>query len=337
MLRIACPLLVAYSGGSLLSASPGDSEAVFRTDVSLVRIDAQVVDGSNRVIPDLKVDDFVLREDGHIQPIRQFASEGVPLDVLLLLDVSASMGPHVQRIAQASRQALTVLDQSDRMGIMVFDRFTRLRLPLSDSRQGWRSEIDRLLWEERFNGGTDITRAMLVAAGYMQREGRRDVRRAIIILTDDQTQLDRNEGAVSTALAAANTVMCALIAPDALRFGRNPPGVGLRRGRLGNPGGGPGGYWATTHTQSAGTAEIAHSSGGEAMPVEQASSLQETLRRLRQRFTLFFNLPEGVKPGEERAIEVALADTLLSRFPGATVHYRRVYMTPNNDAGREVP
>src|SRR5579863_4859142 len=96
MLRIACSLLVAYSGGSLLSASPGDSEAVFRTDVSLVRIDAQVVDGSNRVIPDLRVDDFVLREDGHIQPIRQFASEGVPLDVLLLLDVSMSMGPHVQ-------------------------------------------------------------------------------------------------------------------------------------------------------------------------------------------------------------------------------------------------
>jgi len=336
MLRVACSLLVAYSGGSLLSASPGDSEAVFRTDVSLVRIDAQVVDESNRVIPDLRVDDFVLREDGHIQPIRQFAHEGVPLNVLLLLDVSMSMGPHVQRIAQASRQALTVLDQSDRMGIMVFDRFTRLRLPLSDSRQDWRGEIDRLLWEERFNGGTDITRAMLAAAGYMQREGRRDARRAIIILTDDQTELDRNEGAVSTALAAANTVMCALIAPDALRFGRYPPGVGLRRGILGKPVGGPGGYGGT-HTQSAGTAEIAHSSGGEAMPVEQASSLQETLQRLRQRFTLFFNLPEGVKPGEERAIEVALADALLSRFPGATVHYRRVYMTPNNEAGRGVP
>jgi hypothetical protein len=137
-------------------------------------------------------------------------------------------------------------------------------------------------------------------------------------------------------LAAANTVMCALIAPDALRFGRYAPGGGLRRGRLGKPVGGPGGYGGT-HTQSAGTAEIANSSGGEAMPVEQASSLQETLQRLRQRFTLFFNLPEGVKPGEERAIEVALADALLSRFPGATVHYRRVYMTPNNDAGREVP
>jgi len=229
-----------------------------------------------------------------------------------------------------------VLDQSDRMGIMVFDRFTRLRLPLSDSRQDWRGEIDRLLWEERFNGGTDITRAMLAAAGYMQREGRRDARRAIIILTDDQTELDRNEGAVSTALAAANTVMCALIAPDALRFGRYPPGIGLRRGRLRNLVGGPGGYGGT-HTQSAGTAEIAHSSGGEAIPVEQASSLQETLQRLRQRFTLFFNLPEGVKPGEDRAIEVALSDALLSRFPGATVHYRRVYMTPNNDVGREVP
>jgi VWFA-related protein len=297
MIRLLRPFLLAYAGASLLSASPWDSEVVFRTDVSLVRVDAQVIDGANRTITDLHIEDFVLRENGRLQPIRNFASEDMPLDVLLLLDVSASMGRHVKRIAYSSRQALKVLDNSDRMAIMVFDRSTRMRLPFSSSRQELTRELDRLLGQERFNGGTDITRAMLDAASYIRREGRHDARRAIVIVTDDQTEFDRNEAAVSLALAGADTVMCALIAPGSF------------------------------HTQSAGTVQIARNSGGEGMSVDQASALEETLLRIRQRYTLYFSLPEGVRPGQERNIEVGLSDSARLRFPDAEVRYRRVYMT----------
>jgi Mg-chelatase subunit ChlD len=177
-------------------ALPDDDEVVFRSDVSLVRVDAQVVDSNNRAITHLNVEDFVLRLGGKVVPIRNFASEGMPVDVLFLLDVSASMRPHVQRIADASGQALTVLGKDDRMGIMVFDRSTRVRLPLKSSRQDVQREFDRLLRQEGFNGGTDITRAMLNAADYIRREGRRDARRAIVILTDDQTEFDRNDAVV---------------------------------------------------------------------------------------------------------------------------------------------
>jgi len=84
-----------------LSALIADDEAVFKTDVSLVRIDAQVVDGTNRAITHLRMEDFVVREEGRPQPIRNFGSENFPVDVLFVLDVSASMRPHVQRIADA--------------------------------------------------------------------------------------------------------------------------------------------------------------------------------------------------------------------------------------------
>ena len=86
----------------------------------------------------------------------------------------------------------------------------------SSSRQEVQREFDRLLRDERFNGGTDITRAMLDAADYIQRQGRRDARRAIVILTDDQTEFDRDDAAVGRALGRADAVMCALIAPDAM-------------------------------------------------------------------------------------------------------------------------
>jgi VWFA-related protein len=331
----------------------GDDEVVFRSDVSLARVDAQVIDSDNRAITHLQAGDFVLREGGRVVPIRNFASEDMPVDVLFLLDVSGSMRPHVQRIADASGQALTVLGKDDRMSIMVFDRSTRVRLGFSSSRQEVQREFDRLLRQERFNGGTDITRAMLDAADYVRREGRRDARRAIVILTDDQTEFDRDDVAVGRALARADAVMCALIAPDAMPNRGYPGSGGQRRGGWGNgPGlGGPlggvifgprgggssgGGYprgGGGSQTKSAGTAEIARDSGGDSMSVNDAAALEETLARIRQRYTLYFNLPEGVQTGQERNIEVDLTVAARRRYSDAEVRYRRVYMSPTG--GRE--
>jgi VWFA-related protein len=327
-----------------------DTNIVFHSDVALVRVDAQVVDRDNRAITHLRQEDFIVREEGRPATIRNFSSEEMPIDVLFLLDVSASMRPHVQRIADASGQALTVLGKDDHMGIMVFDRATRVRLPFSGNRQDVQREFDRLLRQERFNGGTDITRAMLDAADYIRREGRQEARRAIVILTDDQTEFDRDDAAVSRALARADAVMCALIAPDAMA-GRQYPGGGggQRRGGwgggpgLGGPlggiifggprggGGNRGGMGGGPRTQSAGTSEIARDSGGDSMSVNDASALEETLMRLRQRYALFFSLPEGVTPGQERNIVVDLAPDARRRYPDADVHYRRAYMSGSHE------
>jgi len=351
MIRVVCSLLFVLAVGCLVFAAPQDS-VVFKSDVSLVRVDAQVVDGGNRAITHMHAEDFVLRLDGKPQPIKNFASEDMPIDVLFLLDVSASMRPHVQRIADASDQAMTVLGKDDRMGIMVFDRATRVRLPFSGSRQDVRREFNRLLNQERFNGGTDITRAMLDAADYIQRQGRRDARRAIVILTDDQTEFDRDDRGVGRALARADAVMCALIAPDAMQGQQYPGGGGgQRRGgwggggiglggiilggpRGGGPYGGNRGGMNGPHTKSAGTSEIARDSGGDSMSVYDASALEETLARLRQRYTLFFNLPDGVQPGQERNIVVDLAPDARQRFRDAEVRYRRTSMTQDGDNSR---
>jgi Ca-activated chloride channel family protein len=179
-------VILLAAGASCLAPAWAQEPIVFRSDVSLVRIDAQVVDGGNRAITHLSKEDFVVREEGRPQLIRNFASEEMPIDVLFLLDVSASMRPHVQRIADAAGQAFAVLGKDDRLAIMVFDRSTRLRIRFSGSRAEVQREFDRLLRQEQFNGGTDITRAMFDAADYIRREGRQEARRAIVILTDDR-------------------------------------------------------------------------------------------------------------------------------------------------------
>lgn len=325
---------------------------VFRSDVALVRIDVQVLDRNARPVANLQREDFVLRDEGKVQAIRNFASEKMPIDILFLLDVSGSMRSHVERIARASQQALDVLGQDDRIGIMVFDRQTRIRLPFKAVGDGIYREFDGVLERERFNGGTDVTRGMLDAADYMRRYGRKDARHAVIILTDDQTEFDRDDERVEQALLRADAVMSALLAPDAMgrRSGGGFPGGGIppsgpnrRRtggwGDLGTiilggggfPGSGriPGGGGVSSgRTRSAGTAEIARASGGESYQVDDASALDNTLARLRQRYALYFNLPAGAREGQERRIDVALTGSAAQRYSGAELRYRRTYLAP---------
>jgi VWFA-related protein len=323
-------------------AKPEGPSVTFRSDVSLARVDAQVVDRENRPIRGLRVEDFVLREDGKQQEIHNFQSEKMPVDVLLLLDVSRSMEPHVERIASASHQALRALGDQDRIAIMVFDRSTRVRMPFRASRQDAERELERVLDQETFEGGTDITRGLLDAAGYMAQNARRDARRAIVILTDDQTERDRNEATVSRALTRADSVLSALIAPDALHTGtgsrtrslldddqlRELFGDMIPRG-FGSFGAiGP-------QTRSAGTSRIAHQSGGDSMAVDDASAFEDTLARIRERYALYFYLPEGVQPGDERSIEVELSDAARQRYPDAEVRYRRSYLAPDRSSGSE--
>jgi len=343
----ALPVCVLVAGALLcLSAARADEPVVFQSGVSLVRIDAQVVDRDNRAVTGLGPRDFVLREQGRVQPIRNVDTENLPVDLVLLLDVSGSMRPHVERIASASHDAMRQLRDQDRVAIMVFDRASRVRMDFRSSQSGVDRELERVLDYETFRGGTDITRAMFDAADYIERQGRRDSRKAIVIVTDDQTEFGRNVEGVERALTRADAVMSALIAPYALQ--RNPNGYpGGSSGGGGGPLGGPlggiifgqprgrsrNGGQMGSNSQSAGTEEIARQSGGDSMSVSDSYALQDTLARLRQRYALYFSLPPGARAGEERTIELQLADAAQGRYLDAAVHYRRTYYAPNSTPG----
>lgn len=330
-----------------------EPDVVFKSDVSLVRVEATVASRDNRAVSKLRREDFVLRDNGQVREIRNFAQENMPVDVLLLLDVSGSMRPHVETIANAAHSALEVMGTEDRVAIMVFDRMTRVRLPFKGSLEEVEMGLQRLLDQESFNGGTDITRAMMDASNYIAKYGRKEARRAIVILTDDRTEFDRDEFRVGRALTKADAVMSALIAPDAISSRNQIPGAGggswpgggrrsgggglgsiiFGGGGLGLPGGGriPGGRGpviTNSRLKSAGTEEIALASGGDSLRVDDASALSTTLERIRQRYAIFFVAPEGAKAGEERTIDLSLNSSVLRRYPDAEVRFRRTYIAP---------
>ena len=349
MLRPILPFFLLFAA----CAAAADDQAVFKTGVAMTRVDSQVVDRDGRAITGLQASDFVLRVDGRVIPIRNFASENMPIDILLLLDVSGSMQPHVQRIASAAEQALNVLAAKDRVAIMVFDTSIRVRLPFRSSHGEITSELDHLLRSEHFSRGTRITSALLDAARYVQREARPDARRAIVILTDDETQDDADEGRVEGALARANAVLSFLQAP----YEQPGLGGGGRHGPWGRGGGWPGGggisfpgrgpvilgpggqgpYGGRDRSHSAGTAAIATDSGGDTMQVQQASALEDTLARLRQRYALYFYVPEGTSAGNGQSVQVDLSREARLRYQGAETRYRRAYIMASGSGDSTAP
>ena len=319
-----------------------DDPVVFKSDVALSRVDAQVVDRDGRSVSGLGVRDFVLRVDGKITPIKNFDSESMPMDILFLLDVSGSMRPHVERMADAATSALRVLSNQDRVAIEVFDTMTRERLPFTNDRNAVNSELRHLVRWEGFNGGTRITSAMISAANYVQKHARPDARRAIVILTDDETQDGENEPRVEAALSKAGAVLSfleALYDPQSISQ-RSPipsaprvpwPGGGWPgSGGGGIPGGGTSMPGPMDQSHSAGTETIAHDSGGDAMPINDSSSLQDTLNRLRQRYALHFYLADDSIAKSQHDIRVDLSTEARILYPNAEVRSRRIFMGGTN-------
>ncbi len=62
-------LLVAWG----VAAADEESTPIFRSDVSMGRIDTLVMDRSEHPIDGLRKEDFLLRQDGKLIPIRNLA------------------------------------------------------------------------------------------------------------------------------------------------------------------------------------------------------------------------------------------------------------------------
>ena len=290
-------LLVA---ACVVGTADDESTPVFRSDVSMGRIDTLVLDRWQHPIGGLRKEDFLLRQDAKLIPIRNLAHEDLPVDVLLLLDVSGSMGVHVQKVAAAAHEALAVLGNQDRVGIMVFTTYTRTRLPFRQDLSEVERKLDDVVRSEHFTGGTNINGALLNAAAYVEREGRPQARHAIVIVTDDQA-LPCDQARISAALDRVDAVLMALLAPPFMGLSRPYPGGGRPRGGQppifapwpgGSGAGGPlGGIILGRRrgpsgisipgsrppgSMSAGSPEIARTSGGDSLNVNDASAVETT-------------------------------------------------------------
>ncbi|MGD0869683.1 MAG: VWA domain-containing protein [Bryobacteraceae bacterium] len=286
----------------------------FRTGVSLVHVDAEVLAQDGRILTGFHKEDFRVFDERKEQPILQFAAEEQPLDLILLFDISGSMRGVVQEVADAARQGLHQLQAGDRVCVMVFNTRSREVAPFTEDMDA----VDRTIQEDvlglNFGGGTLIQSAVSDAAMRFRREPHTERRRAVLIITDNIGTRTRREESVVDEFWESDAILSGLIVRNPAFQAMRTVGIILAPQNL---------------AMQAGMKGIAEKTGGDALTAnEPGTAFQEAMRRIRTRYSLYYALPEA-KPGSQRTIGVELTRDAAQRFPKSRVRARTGYVVPN--------
>ncbi|MGH9629926.1 MAG: VWA domain-containing protein [Bryobacteraceae bacterium] len=291
-------------------AQPDETIApTFRSDVSNVRVDVQVVE-DNKLITGLTQADFIVYDEGKPQEIVYFGHDAEPLSVLLLLDVSGSMRKYVEQVANVSRDALRQLHLSDRVALMVFTKETKLQEDFTKVKADIVAEIKDASWGDSLGSGTSINDSLLDAAEYMDKNSGETGRRAILMLTDNLgLNYKSPDEPVIKALQSADTVLNAMVVGRA----RRPEPA--RNGKYTNP-----------DFTSPNVFRIAEETGGEAVKAGRGTgeAFRQMIDRIRTRYSLHYRAPEGGGSGFHN-VRVDLSPAARQRYPNAELRHRRGY------------
>jgi VWFA-related protein len=154
-------------------------QQAFRTSTNTVEVYATVVDRSGRLIPDLARDDFVIRDNGTVQPISVFAQGTQPITMALMMDESPSVARRFDRIAGGIQELAKHFIPGDRAALGAFSHLVRLDPTLSSEPA---SLVPGLFaGRPRFPAGTALWDGLDAARIALRSESGR---RVVLVLTD---------------------------------------------------------------------------------------------------------------------------------------------------------
>jgi VWFA-related protein len=103
----------------------------FRSRTELIPVYATVHDSNSRLVPDLKQEDFIITDNGKVQPITYFSNEIEPFSVVLILDRSGSMYQHQYVIRDAATAFVVRMLPDDKARIASFGNYFGNRVLIS--------------------------------------------------------------------------------------------------------------------------------------------------------------------------------------------------------------
>ncbi|MGE3275008.1 MAG: VWA domain-containing protein [Vicinamibacterales bacterium] len=280
------------AGGRVVTSTRTKAlEHVEMVSVEVVQVTAVVTDG-RRFVGDLPQRAFRLFEDGIPQTITHFSSEGSPLELVVAVDVSASMGPSMPQLKNAVRRFLAALRPEDQVTLTAFNdnMFTLTRRETSVPQR--LRAVDRLApW-----GGTALYDVIVRG---VQQLSRQSGRRVLVVFSDGD---DR------TSHATLATVEESVRASDATLFM-----VALGRG--------------SKETQlRSGIERLVDMSGGRALFVEKSEGLDgafgEVLEELSNQYLLGYQSTNAAHDGRWRELTIDIPGY------GYAVRARQGYRAP---------
>lgn len=172
-------------GSGQPAAHTTGGRAVFHTGIDVVTLNVIVSDTRDKLIGGLKSTDFQVYEDGVQQDLAFFEASEVPLDLAMLLDVSASMEQKLPFVRKAATGFANVLRPGDRGSVVTFNNRISVAQPFTSDVPA----ITRAIEQATASGGTALYNAIYVTLKEFVRDSRRDDlirRRAMVVLTDGE-------------------------------------------------------------------------------------------------------------------------------------------------------
>jgi Ca-activated chloride channel family protein len=153
-----------------------------KVDVDIVQVTVTVTNDRGEFVAGLPQSAFHVLEDGKPQTITYFASEDVPLELVVAVDVSGSMAPVIPKLKEAVKAFLGAVPADHRLSLYGFNDtvFALTRKPTDPPEERVKA-VDRLApW-----GATALYDVIVRS---IETLGTRTGRKAIVVFTDGEDQ-----------------------------------------------------------------------------------------------------------------------------------------------------
>jgi Ca-activated chloride channel family protein len=281
----------------------------FRTSVDLVRLSVTARDEAGTIVYDLRPNDFQVFEDGVSQEVALLGHHESPISVVVLFDMSASMGD--EKLMHAKDGAVNfvrALQRQDEVLIIAFSESIEVLGQFG---------LDRKVIEHEINGievqsTTRLYDAVIEAARMIAAPARQE-KRAILILSDGEDTYSRarlEEAVEAVRVAQVPVYAIGIELEDRLQS----------RGR--------GSLWTRVNGSSAVDAlkRLTDGTGGWTYPIVAAKRCKEVCVRvadeLRNQYLLGYYPTNKTQDGRWRVI------TMKTTRPGVTLATRSGYYAP---------
>jgi VWFA-related protein len=299
---------IAVFGAALFlaqSSAPAPQQepaATFRTGADVVSVEASVR-REKRPITGLKISDFEVLDNGVAQEITDLSYERLPIDVTVVLDISASVtGPVLDQLRQSVRQLKSDLSGRDRLKLVTFNMQVRRLADFEAPASAADAAFDKLSGY----GSSAIFDSVAVALASPAHEGRRHL---IVLFSDGQDSSSITDPEVLFDVARRTTPTVAIVLASAIPehmaspFARSPGKPAITIGRLYD--------------------QLARETGGTVVTTAPGESLSSTFRRVladfRSSYVLYFT-PKNVDRAGSHTLQVRV------KQEGAEVRARRGYV-----------
>jgi len=166
-----------------LSPSVGPWPGAIRIETRLVNLNVKAVDKAGQPLTDLKMEDFVVSEDGVKQDVSHFKPVNAPVNVIMLLDLSGSTKPKRKAMADAARKFIDALPPQDKIAFVAFTRKYRELSEFTTDKESLKKVVEQI---KGFDGGTAFYDSMWHALDDLDKVG--EARKAIVVLTDGEDE-----------------------------------------------------------------------------------------------------------------------------------------------------